>query len=323
MISDLFIKIAKRCATLPIVGAALVASSAFAQYNFNNTDIEVVHVRGNIYMLVGAGGNVAVQVGPSGALVVNSQYEPMADKIVETINAMGNYPIRFILNTSAHPDFVSGNGRLQVLGETITGGNVARFQEDAGEGAKIYAHEEIMNRMIADGYPVEAWPTDTYFVDRFYMHFNGDGIEMIQLPEATANGDSLVWFRNTDVVVTGPVYTTTQYPFIDEANGGTIDGVIDALITITDITIPERQQEGGTLVIPGYGRLSDEADVVEYRNMVITIRDRVRYMVGLEMTLAEILAERPSQDYDPRYGSDTGPWTTAMFIEAIYNGVRN
>lgn len=316
-------KVARSWVALPVLAVSLAAGSVLAQYDFDNTEIEVIHVRGNIYMFVGAGGNVAVQLGPQGALVVDSQYSQMSDKIVAKINEMGNYPIRFILNTSGHPDFVSGNGALQVLGETITGGNVANFQEDAGEGAKIYAHESIMTRMISEGYPLEAWPTDTFFVDKFQMHFNGEGIEMIHVPNAHARGDTLVWFRGTDVIVTGPIFTTTGYPFIDEANGGSIAGLIDALVTITDITIPERQQEDGTLVIPGYGRLSDEADVVEFRNMVITIRDRVRHFASLEMSLEQILEEGPSQDYDPRYGSDEGPWTTEMFIEAIYNGVTN
>ncbi len=296
--------------------------AAYAQQDFDKVEIEVLPVRDGIYMLVGAGGNITVQVGNDGVLIVDSQYAELSAKIFAKLQELSPKPLRYIINTHAHPDHVGGNENLGALGATITGGNVARLQEDAGEGAKIIAFEGVMNTMIAEKYAIGGWPTDTFFVDRRDLFFNDEGIEILHQPAAHTDGDVLVWFRRSDVVATGDVYTTTMYPFIDEARGGSINGVLAALNTILDITIPRAKQEGGTLVIPGHGRLSDEADVIEYRDMVTIIRDRIKSLADSGMTLEQIQAAKPTQDFDLRYGADEGFWTTSMFVEAIYNGVK-
>lgn len=301
---------------------AVFSLQSSAQQNFDEVEIEVLPVRDGIHMLVGAGGNTTVQVGADGILLIDTQYGEVSEKLYNKIQELSPLPIRYIINTHSHPDHVGGNANLAPLGETITGGNVARLQEDAGEGAKIVAFETVMTHMIDEEYPLAGWPTDTFFVARKDMYFNDEGIEIHHQPSAHTDGDIIVWFRKTDVVVTGDVYTTTMYPFIDQAKGGSINGVIAALNTIVDITIPRAKQEGGTLVIPGHGRLSDEADVVEYRDMVTIIRDRIKAMHESGMSLAQIKAAKPTQDYDPRYGSDEGFWTTEMFIEAVHAGVQ-
>jgi cyclase len=301
---------------------AISSQSAWAQQNFDNVEIEVLPVRDGIYMLVGEGGNITVQTGPDGVLLVDTQYAELGEKIFAKITELSPTPIRYIVNTHSHPDHVGGNAVLAPKGSTITGGNVARLQEDAGEGAQVIAFESVLNNMVAEDYPVESWPSETFFVDRKDLYFNGEGIEVLHQPNAHTDGDVIVWFRKSDVVSTGDVFTTTMYPFIDKSKGGSINGVIAALNTILDITIPRAKQEGGTLVIPGHGRLADEADVVEYRDMVTIIRDRIKSLRDRGMSLEEVKASQPTRDYDSRYGRTDGFWTTDMFIEAVYDGVQ-
>jgi len=307
--------------TLLVGGIVMVSGVICAQQDFSRVEIEALHVRDGIYMLVGAGGNITVQIGDDGVLMVDTQYAELGQKIYEKIQEISDKPIRYIINTHSHPDHVGGNAVLAALGETITGGNVARLQTDAGEGAKVVAFESVMNNMISEDYALEGWPTDTFFVERKDMYFNGEGIEIRHQPGAHTDGDVIVWFRKSDVIATGDVYTTTLYPFIDSAKGGSINGILDALNTILEITIPQAKQEGGTLVIPGHGRLSDEADVVEYRDMLTIIRDRIRSMRESGMSLEQVRKANPTLDYDGRYGADSGFWTTDMFVEAVYNGV--
>ena len=166
--------------------------------------------------------------------------------------------------------------------------------------------------------PFGQWPTETYFGKKREFLFNGEAVQIIHQPKAHTDGDSLVFFRKSDVVATGDLFTTVMYPFIDVANGGSITGEIDALNAILDITVPSNVNEGGTMVIPGHGRLSDEQDVIEYRDMATIVRDRIKEYVKRGMTLDQVKAKKPTLDFDPRYGTDTGFWTTSMFVETIY-----
>ena len=197
---------------------------------------------------------------------------------------------------------------------------VGDIGSDATSTARIIAHENALNRLVMaiPPLPSAALPTDTFFNERKDMLFNGEAIQMFHEPAAHTDGDILVHFRHADVVSTGDLFTTVMYPFIDEANGGTIDGYIKALNNIIAITVPSNVNEGGTMVIPGHGRLSDEQGVIEYRDMVTIIRDRIREYVKRGMTLDQVKAKKPTFDFDPQYGMDTGFWTTSMFIEVIY-----
>lgn len=304
------------------LAAALWTAVAGAQQDFGEVEIQTLEVRDNVFMLVGAGGNITVQTGDDGVLIVDTQFAPLSDKILAAIDELSDAPIRYIVNTHGHPDHVGGNAVLAPAGSTITGGNVAGTIADAGVGATVIAHENVLLDMSRDDtIPFEAWPTDTYIGAQKDLYFNGEAVQIVHQPAAHTNGDSIVFFRRTDVISAGDVYSTTLYPVILPDDGGSIDGVIAALNHLIRLTVPEEKQEGGTLVIPGHGRLSDEADVVEYRDMVTIIRDRIAHMVESGMSLDQVRAARPTRDYDGRYGADTGFWTTAQFVEAVYRNL--
>ncbi|MBN1239460.1 MAG: MBL fold metallo-hydrolase [Gammaproteobacteria bacterium] len=303
--------------------AAAASPAAPAQSGFGDVEIETWHVRDGIYMLVGAGGNVTVQVGEDGVLIVDTQFAEVGDKLLGAIRELSDGPIRYIVNTHAHPDHVSGNGVLAPAGSTIAGGNVAGAIADAGVGATVIAHENVLIDMSGQDpeIPFEAWPTDTYIGGQKDLFFNGEAVQIMHQPAAHTDGDSIVFFRRTDVISAGDVFSTTLYPVILPDGGGSIDGVVAALNRLIELTVPEEKQEGGTMVIPGHGRLSDEADVVEYRDMVTIIRDRIAHMVESGMSLEQVKAARPTRDYDARYGADSGFWTTEQFVEAAYRNL--
>ena len=305
--------------------ALLVASTSliFAQ----DSEVHVWPVQGNIYMIVGAGGNVTVQTGKDGVLVVDTGLAPMADKTLAAIKSISNGPIRYVINTHYHPDHTGGNAKIRLAGSTIAGANVAGDIQDAAVGAQIISHINVLNRMSAptgaqEPTPQAGWPTDTFLSDQKKLYFNGEGVDILHQPAAHTDGDSIVFFRRSDVIVTGDIFTTTAYPIIDLAAGGSIQGTIDALQKIVDMIIPVYGQEGGTMVVPGHGRLCDFGDVLNFREMTIIIRDRIQDMIKKGMTLEQVKAARPTQDYDPLYGSTTGFWTTDKFVEAVYKSLK-
>jgi glyoxylase-like metal-dependent hydrolase (beta-lactamase superfamily II) len=281
------------------------------------------HVRDGIYMLVGAGGNTTVQVGDDGVLVVDTKLAAASDVLLDAINQLSTKPIRYIINTHWHPDHVGSNELIAKSGSTIAGGNVSGAIADASEGAAVIAHENVLTRMSAQDPPppFEAWPTVTLFQPQKDIYFNGEAVQILHQPAAHTDGDSLVFFRGSDVVSTGDVFTTTGYPVIRPEDGGGIDGVVTALNRIIELTVPAEKQEGGTLVIPGHGRVADEADVVEYRDMVTIIRDRIKRMIDMGMTLRQVQAAKPTADYDGRYGATSGFWTTEQFVAAAYESL--
>ena len=311
-----------------VTGAALaVAGRAVAQQqqNFDNVQIDTVKVRDDVYMLVGAGGNTTVFTGDEGILVVDTQFAPLSTKILNAIRAISTGPIRYVVNTHMHGDHIGGNEAIAKAGRTRAGGNVVGdLGAAATSQATVIAHENVLTRLSAPpaaGQQQVAfglWPTETYIGKKREFLFNGEAVQIIYEPKAHTDGDSVVFFRKSDVIATGDVFTTVMYPFIDVANGGSINGEIDALNAVLDITVPSNVNEGGTMVIPGHGRLCDEQDVVEYRDMTTIVRDRIREYVKRGWSLDQVKAAKPTLDFDPRYGSDTGFWTTAMFIEAVY-----
>jgi glyoxylase-like metal-dependent hydrolase (beta-lactamase superfamily II) len=288
-------------------------------------DVKSLHVQGNVWMLVGGGVNAAVQIGDEGVLVVDTMTEPLAGKMLAEIRRLaGDKPIRYVVNTHVHQDHTGGNEKIAGAGQSIVAGNFAgQVGQDAANVAAIIAHENVLNRMSAPvgsqaPRPFKAWPTDTFFVDDKDLYFNGEGVELVHVPAAHTDGDVMVWFRKSDVVVAGDLFITTTFPVIDRLLGGNLNGVIAGLNRIIDITIPRDKQEAGTYVIPGHGRLTDEADVVDYRDMVTIIRDRLQDAIKRRMTLDQVKAARLLRDYEGRYGAASGPWTTDAFIEAAY-----
>jgi len=199
---------------------------------------------------------------------------------------------------------------------------VTGFFDDPLEHATMMAHVNVQVRMQAAGAPTDAVPPDTYLEDRRRKFHNGDAIELFHQPNAVTDGDSLVYFRRADVIVAGDIFTTTQYPAIDVKSGGSVQGLIAALNDILDRTAYRHQGEGGTSIVPGHGYVADEHDVVEYRDMVVIVRDRVRALVDAGATIEQVKAARVTADFDTRYGANTGAWTTDMFVEAVYTSLK-
>lgn len=326
-----------------------------------SSPIKVLPVRGNIYVLMGAGANITLSAGLDGVFMVDSGAAEMSGQVLAAVRGVQRWveakaaasappvlygaetrnsiiearradappkPIRYIVATSIAPDHIGGNVALANAGKTFTGGNVAGQLSDVGQGAAILGHENLVNRMAnppagQPAYPTRAVPTDTYYTDSMKLSnfFNGEGIVLMHQPAAFTDGDTMVYFRASDVIAAGEVFRTTTYPMIDVARGGTINGVIEGLNHIIDLSVPEFRSEGGTIVIPAYGRICDIADVAYYRDMTTILRDRLQDMVKKGMTLDQVKAAKPTADYDGRYGATTGPWTTSMFIEAVYKTV--
>jgi glyoxylase-like metal-dependent hydrolase (beta-lactamase superfamily II) len=255
--------------------------------------------------------------------------EQDASSLLATIrNLAGDRAIRYIVNTHPHAPSTGGNLRIAEAGAQIVGGNFLGQLGAAGAGrAFIVAHENTLTALSqptagAAPIPFGAWPTNTFFQDRKDMYFNGEGVQLVHVAKAHTSGDILVFFRSSDVIATGDLFSTVSYPMIDRAAGGHVNGVIEGLNRIIDLAISEMYTEGGTRIVPSRGRICDEFDVVEYRDMVTIVRDRVQAMIKKGLTLDQVKAARPTLDFETRYGATTGPWTTAMFVEAVYQGLR-
>ena len=326
----------------PVIGLALGLVVAFGIGNVatagagaqqpaapSNADVRSRFVQGNVWLINAGTVNVAVQIGDDGVLVVDSGTEAFADRILAEIKRLaGNKTIRYIVNTHAHADHVGGNVTLAKAGRSVIAGN---FVQQAGAGAanaaKVWSHENTLRRMSESTgsnpppFPSAAWPTDTFFTARNDMFFNGEAVQMLHQPSAHCDGDVIVYFRKSDVIVAGDVYVNTSFPVINLEQGGSLNGTIAALNRIIEITVPKDKQEGGTYVIPGHGRLADEADVVEYRDMATILRDRFQDAVKKGLTLAQVKAARLLLDYEGRYGAAQGFWTTDAFIDAAYRSL--
>jgi glyoxylase-like metal-dependent hydrolase (beta-lactamase superfamily II) len=238
-------------------------------------------------------------------------------------------PIRYIINTSAAPDHVGGNEKLASSGYFPRAGGFGAAVDNIGRIASIVAHENVLNRMSAPAgkqaaAPAAALPSDTYFdeFNKLPAFVNGEPVIVYHAPAANTDGDSIAFFRRSDVIAAGNLFSTVSYPIIDTEKGGSIKGVIDGLNQILDLAVAEYRGQGGTYVIPGRGRLSDTADVASYRNMLVMVRDRVQDLIGKGMTVDQVKAAKPTMDFDGRYGSTTGSWTTAMFLEAVYKSLK-
>ncbi len=289
--------------------------------------IEVLQIRPNVYMLAGSGGNITVQFGADGAVVVDAGPVQQADAVVDAIRKLTGQPIRYVIDTSADADHVGANERVSKAGRTLfqTNNPLGEGMTNGGAAA-ILAAEKVLTRMSAptgqaSPFPTAAWPTETYNQRRKYMYLNGEGIEVLHQPAAHTDGDSVVFFRRSDVVAAGDVLDTTRFPVIDIARGGSVQGEIDALNRLVDLAIPSIplvSQDGGTYVVPGHGYLCDQLDVVDYRDMVTIVRDRVQSLIKDGRSLEQIKAARPTLGYTARYGADSGSWTTSMFVEAVY-----
>ena len=320
---------------LRVLGATVVigwsSSVALAQqpnYQLLGDGLVAFQVRPNFYVLTGAGANIALQVGTDGAVVVDAGDAEHADRVVAAIKKLTDAPIRFLINTGDDPDHVGGNAKVAGSGKTIFAGEdpfgVGKAM-GVSRGAVIAAAEPVLLRMSASGtYPSGSVPTDPFAQRRWYIYLNGEGIEAMRQENAHTDGDSIVFFRRSDVVMAGDIIDMRRFPVIDLDRGGSIRGEIAALNRLVDLAIPSVpivSRDAGTVVVPGHGRLLDLTDVVEYRDMVTIVRDRIQALMKQGKSLKEIKAAKPTQGFTSRYGSDTGPWTTDMFVEAVFKSL--
>jgi len=329
---------------------------AAAQRSETTPEVHWWPVRKNIWMLVGAGANIAASVGPDGIFLVNAGDARSSARVLVAIqelqgqlNAFGFLdvrtpekggsetrsrfpvnshappkPIRYIIDTNVLPTSIGGNEALAKSGVTYTGGNVAGTIADSAEGAAILAHENVLNRMVQADLPFASLPTETFFTPGYKLStfFNDEGIQILHIASASTDGDAMVYFRGSDVIATGDLFNMDSFPIIDVDKGGSINGVLQGLNDVLKIAIPEFRTEGGTMVIPGHGRLADSADVGYYRDMLTIIRDQVKALIDQGMTMEQVVAARPTFGYEGRFGSESGPWTTKMFIEAVYRSLK-
>jgi glyoxylase-like metal-dependent hydrolase (beta-lactamase superfamily II) len=285
-------------------------------------EIDTLHVQGKVHLLAGAGGNIAAQVGDEGVLLVDTGYEQMSGKVLAAMRKLSNGTLRRIINTT--------------LSDAHTGANAVMIKEgrlnQAGPGlgqrpneADLIGHSQLLLLMTEIGREKiipERWPPSVFSGRQKDLYSNDEPVVILHVPNAVTAGDSMVWFRGSDVVATGEIFNQASFPYIDAAHGGTINGIIGGLNTLLDIMVPKHNQEGGTMVIPGYGRIGDEHDVLEYRDMVTIIRDRVQAAIDKKMTLAQVKAMKPSPTYEfePRFNRDPA-WTAEMFVETIYRNL--
>ena len=318
------------------IAALLVVSwdqpASARQQQASNNELDLVQIRPNFYVIAGAGGNILVQVGPDGVILVDSGTTAAADKVLATIKSITPLPIRYIINTSMNPDHVGGNDKLARAGLSILPGAVA-----AGAGldddlvsnsgrASVLAHENVLTRMTAatgtEALPFALFPTKTFAYRLYSMYLNGEGIQALHMPAATTDGDLAVFFRRGDVIATGDIIDTTRWPFIDTKRGGTVQGELDALNRLMDLAIlnvPIQWNPDRTFLVPGHGFVYDKLDLLEYRDAVTVVRDRVQDLIEQGKTLAQVKAADPTLGYRSQYGADSGPWTTDMFVETIFN----
>ena len=295
-------------------------------------EVQVLPVRGNVSVIIGAGGNVTVQVGSQGILLVDTGIASMSEKVWAAVQSIAppRKPLRYVINTTEHPEHTGGNAVIAAKGETVP---LREANYTAGpqgtinyKRASVVSHQNVLNRMSAptgekSPTPPEAWPDNTYAIDQKRFYFNDEPVVMMNYPGNT-DGNTVVHFRKSDVISTGDLLDLTRYPLIDLKARGSLQAIVSSLNRLIDLTVPESHGAGGTLVVPGHGRISDHAEVAYYRDMTFIVRDRIEDMIAKGMTLAQVKAARPTRDYDARYGSTTGPWTTDMFVEAAYQSLR-
>lgn len=305
-------------ARLKLIALALLPGLAAAQ-----PALEVLPAQGNVYLVAGPGGNTAVQIGHEAVIVVDTQTADASAALLEIIRGLSSKPIRHIINTSAALHHTGGNPALAEAGVYV---RLIDAFDPRGLDAKaaIMAHVNVLASMSepidgdATSREEAAWPTDTYFTEEWAVYVNNEGIQMLHVPNAASDGDTIVFFRRSDVVSTGDIFMPDRYPQFNPEQGGSIRGIIDGLNTVLELTIAGENQQGGTVVIPGRGRLSDETDVANYRDMATIILERIEAMVEQGSSLEQIQAARPTMDYDAQYGMTDGGWTGPQLVAAIY-----
>ena len=297
--------------TKVVTGTALLAFGASASYgqgSFEGVELSITPVAGNVYMVSrpGGGGNIGVFVGPECVLLVDSLFAPLSDKLVAAVKQVTDEEIRFLVNTHIHIDHVGGNENLAEMGVLIF----------AHDNTRVRFLEERSRYPRAGGsfvpqQPAAARPLVT-FNDTMSFHLNGEEIQAFLAPPAHTDGDTFVYFPESDVLHLGDVYRTTSYPIIDQYNGGTLRGTIAAMDKAIDIAGPE------TKIIPGHGlEVVGREELLEFRAMILDISDQVMTMILEGKKLDEVMAARPTADYDAKWTDDPG-WGAEDFVPIVY-----
>ena len=288
--------------------------------------IEILPVLKNVYMLIGGGANVTVQIGDEGVVMADTGSSGNATKLQNAVRRLTRKPLRYLVNTAADADKVGGNGDMVKWAGGTNGPQAGGPGRNPNVGTAFIGFEASYNRMLtgSKGLPPltgQALPDSTFFTSKKDIYANGEPIQLIHMPSAHTDGDLVVFFRGSDVVHAGEIFRTDQFPLIDLERGGSIDGELAALTQLLDITVPQRNQMGGTRVVPAYGHIGNEADVLEYRDMLTIIRTRVQGLIEKGQTLAQVKAAGVALEYVGSYGKNPN-WTGDMFIEAVYNSLK-
>ncbi len=293
-------------------------------------DLQLLPVQGNVYLITGLDVNVTVQVGDQGVLLVDTPPAALVPQVAEMLRPLSRRPIRYVINTHADAAHIGGDEAILQLGSTPAAlANMRRMGIAAGGtgggGLMILGHENVLNRITDRTQPAipGATITSEYYQPSKDFFVNGDAVVVYHAPNAHTDGDSIVYFRRADVISTGDLFTPGRFPEIDLERGGSIQGLINAVNHIIQLTVPAAYQERGTYVVPGHGRLCDEADVVEFREMITIVRDRVQDLIRQGKTLAEVQAARPTLDYDTTYGGPRGGPTAEAFVATVFQSLKS
>ncbi len=315
---------AATCALLAL-GHVHAVHGASAQPARPESPLELLPVDGAVRLIAGDGGNIVVQATRQGVVVVDTGRGRSTDQVLQLISTLSDLPIRYVINTSADPELIGGNAKIAGAGMNLAisqagGGNWVWLSRIGLSAATIFSHEKAYAHMVADdsGIASDAWPTATFFGSRRALYFGDEPIELFHMPNAYTDGDVVVAFRRSDVIATGNVFSPDRFPMIDLERGGSIEGTLAALNRIVEMAVARFNFQGGTQIVPGHGPICNLADVVEYRNMVTIVRDRVRSFIDQGLDLAAIQMASPALEYAGLYGRNTPDGSAEHFIEVIY-----
>ncbi len=299
-------RLAHRLLRPAVFAAALAAIPTTALYaqrgqDFSQVQIKTTQLAPNFYTLEGQGGTIGVLAGPDGVFMVDSEYAPLTEKIVAAIRQISDRPIRFLVNTHVHPDHTGGNENLGKMGVTLLARDELRARLANPGGGR-------------EGAPPAALPMITY-QGQVTVHMNGENIQLIPVPHAHTDGDTMIYFPASNVIMTGDFFRSLGYPFFDLNNGGSLPGLVDGLNKIIEIAKPD------TKIVPGHGTVVDEAAIAAHRDMILAVRDRIKPLVAQGQTVEQVLAAKPTAAYDARVPQ--GEQTSERFVRALYTEIQN